>query len=769
MSKVINKIVNKNKNRVQRSYPSMNRNGSSVGLLRSGSTKIGYDDNSDMIDDSNNMNKTISEESPRSVGGSTAEELFNQHRMKNSKLYVSYDAEGSLNSNSHQRGGSTRSSNDGYSNATGSRGSKDKNVNFINEFSEHGDITQEPNSIDYVDADFSNYCDYDENDQQQRRRNSNSKSTALSDYSFSNGSFDDPIQLQYSYKGKQNMNRYRSRSVQRTSENFPTPSDILPPLRAVSAGRSSRKHQENNIAKLDSFESPNSPPIHTSIEEPKRKSKMEKIFQLQEKNQRYKDEFRKVQKDRKALKSEIEQKRIENAALTKEIDKYIMETSLLQQKLTSALQKVDHSELHDRKDKSLILKLQKDLATVQSEYSISNGRVTRLREEVETMKILLIEKDDEIKSLSEDLSDQINNVDALHLEIIELKNNGGTAMDALKEENDRLHIELGETLERASSMVKEREDAIADLLKDNEDLRRMLTEAEGKISLQQDLVSESNDNDKSELTSALEEIAQLREELSVAAAALEEAQDRNVLLEEDVEAWILKKEEMEGEIQRLHDEIEAWQAKTTAAERSMSVVETTAQASAKKVVELENALKEAEVRYNEQLQEQERRHTEALLDQKEKITQQMSATNEMSAPQNPQELMLQKAVADRKAKEAAAKCGGIWNSVKQRVQTGGASNLDSDDKEISAEQKRIKELELINADQEDEINKTKSEMVKLRSTYNDTIYNNKKHIEQLMHEKEMYEAKQQAMEFEMKELRKEIENLQNEGSTVASF
>ena len=251
---------------------------------------------------------------------------------------------------------------------------------------------------------------------------------------------------------------------------------------------------------------------------------------------------------------------------------------------------------------------------------------------------------------------------------------------------------------------------------------------------------------------------------------MEEAQDRNVLLEEDVEAWIVKKEEMEGEIQRLNDEVEAWKTKAAAAERSMNVVEATAKESTKQVAALEVALREAEFQHAEHLQEQERRHTEALLDQKEKITQQMAFTNDTMAPQNPQELMLQKAVADRKAKEAATKGSGLWNSVIQRVQTAGSTS-EVDDKELTTEQRRIQELETINADQSDEINKQKSEMVKLKSTYNDTLYNNKKKIESLEEEREMYRAKQQAMQFELNDLRRELDQLResSSGSTVASF
>jgi chromosome segregation ATPase len=694
-----------------------------------GGTADGTDD-TDISDPCISNKNVASEESPRSVGGNSAEELFNQHRTKNSQLFVSYDGEDSLGCSNVPH---PEKSSGSY--ASGSRGSKERSVGFQQDESEFYDLSQEPSE---GDCDFGNFNEFSEEQQDSFNNSNPSNAKNISLYSDFN--------VSSSFRSNT-----RSRSVQRTLQQDDGKEPLVvvapAPRRSRSTGRSDFRERG---AQLQNFESNNLPTAKISIEEPKRKSKMEKIFQLQEKNQRYKYEFRKVQKDRKAIKVELENKKLEAVALKKEVETSATEISMLKQKLTSALQELDRSDLADRKDKSLMLKLQKDLAMVRSEHNDSIARVARMREELESMKILLEEKDEKIQFLTTELSEQLSVVDGLHLEIIELKQNEGkssVADDEFKEENCRLQTELGETLERASSMVKEREDAIADLLKENEDLKRMLSER-----------GVGGD----ELSSALNEVTHLRDELSIAAAALEEAQDRNVLLEEDVEAWIVKKEEMESEIQRLNDEVEAWQAKTAAAERSMAVVETSAQESAKKAVALGKALTEAEQKYKDHLQEQERRHMDALLDQKEKITQQLMEANEVAQP-NPQELMLQKAVADRKAKDAAAKGSGLWGSVR-RVQG------DAED-ELTADQKRIKELEVINADQEDEIKKTKSEMVKLRSTYNDTMYTNKKRIEQLEQEKSMHEAKQQALECELQSLRKEIANLQemSSGSTVASF
>jgi hypothetical protein len=64
-------------------------------------------------------------------------------------------------------------------------------------------------------------------------------------------------------------------------------------------------------------------------------------------------------------------------------------------------------------------------------------------------------------------------------------------------------------------------------------------------------------------------------------------------------------------------------------------------------------------------------------------------------------MLLQKAAADRKAKQAG-KCGS-WGL--------GWSNAGDAEDELTEEQKRIKDLETVNVDQDIEIKKVKSEMV----------------------------------------------------------
>lgn len=520
--------------------------------------------------------------------------------------------------------------------------------------------------------------------------------------------------------------------------------------RSKSTGRSTRRDQiaasaMRNYKSSSKEESFNNNDDNDSSPK-KRKSKMEKILQLQEKNQRYKDEFRKVQKDRKALKKELEQKKLETAALAKEIDTYMSESSMLKLKLSEALQQLDRTDQDERKDKSAIQKLQKELSAARSDYNAAVSRVARMREEVEVMKVSVARKDEQIKSLTAEVSEQSALVDSLQMELIALKKNhlDKAEYHQLQSENERLNKELGDTLQNASAMVKEREDAIADLLKENDEMKQLVAEQN-----QEQGSVESKSGDCEDAMKA--EIAQLRTELDTAAAALEEAQDRTVLLEEDIEAWIARGSEMEHETERLRDDVEAWQSKAEAAEETIAVVEASARDSAKKVVHLETAMSEAERRHKEQLQEQDRRHKEAMWDLKERTEQRIAEAEKAAKPKcNPQEDALRLAMEKKKAKESANP-GNSWGLISQ---LRGGKSEDSDD--LSDDQKKIKTLERTNAEQAADLEKAKSDLVQLLSTHRDTKYTNEKRIEQLVEENKAYAAKQRAMELELASLRQAV-------------
>lgn len=730
---------------------------------KSGGLKSDYDDDDNDEEPLNDSPRSIMEGPHDSYNINSVEEMFQLHRKRigfsssSAELMAPIGRDGNIGRQPQQppvmRGNSALLA-------------ENNNPFDIIDTKIYDDLTDPPTEGDYDFGSQSFFQSHNNSTGQSSERillQQNVSSTS-NNISNSNDLSDNSIPSSKKNKSKKSSpstSKTRSSSEQRRSKSAQRPSrrktsDLLEAAdavlnksqkvrRAKSTGRAERQTTTSSLHALgnevevgeDDSESPK-----------KRKSKLEKIIELQEKNQRYKDEFRKVQKDRKALKKEVETKKLEVAALTKEIDTQIAESSLLKLKLSEALQQLDRVEQEEEhRDRFATIKLQKELAALKDEYNTAISLVARMREEVESLNQSVARKDEQMQELTDEVSEQTHMIESLHIELDALQRNQArdsqTREQELQAENARLHEEYGITIQRTTDMVKEREEAIADLLKENEDLKRVLEEQNNHNQRE----DESNQTHQ-------EEIDHLRQELDQAAKALEESQDRSVLLEEELEAWIVKGEEMETEIQRLRDDVEAWERKATATEATIAVVEQNVQQEAKRADKAEATLAEVEQKHREQVHENERRYRETILDLKEKAAAKIAEAEKTPGsvpPPNPQEMMLQKAVADRQRKQQAAARGSGWGQVISLVRNSNNEN----EEDISEEQRRIKDLETMNADQEREIEKLKSEIVRMRATYNDTMYMNKKRIEQLEMENDQFAAKQKALELELQQIQQE--------------
>lgn len=502
----------------------------------------------------------------------------------------------------------------------------------------------------------------------------------------------------------------------------------------------------------------------------KRKSKMEKIRQLQSKNELYKTEFKRVQKDRKLLKKEVEAKNMEIDSLTKDIDSHISETSILKLKLSQALQEIHHNQEDQRRDLAMVKTVSRDLSEAKHQLDQALSRVGTLKDDLDDMKEQVRQKDEEIEHFKGEVQNQIKLVQAWEAENIRIRKSAEEAsnddgkLEELQNEKKKLQTELGNTLDRAAAMVKEREDAISDLLKENEEMKRLISA-----------------HDEKSTAADQEVLLHLKAEAETANMELEEAQDRIAMLEEEIEGWIVRTGEMEPEIIRLKDEVEAWQRKANAAEEVVAVVEENAKEKATEATEAQKALAEMEARHRTAIADFEVKHKSIVADAKSKHLSALAdaevkyratlaevearqviesaddesqgsgraSMSDTSDAHSRQAMHLQKAVAARMSKSAAAGSTGWRSAVSGFMKTSEEEDLDEN-------QKRIKELEAMNNDKEEEIRKLKSETVRLSSGYKETIYMNKKKIEQLGSEKEAYVLKTAALERQLAEARGEI-------------
>jgi hypothetical protein len=484
--------------------------------------------------------------------------------------------------------------------------------------------------------------------------------------------------------------------------------------RLMSASRSSL-HVDNASVGGRSKNSKSSKQSKGDADSERRKmSKMEKIEQLQAKNALYKEEYKRVQKDKKHLKKEIETKKLEVSSLSQEIDTYISATTMLKSQLSEALQQLDRNDDGGEGVEEMAM----ELSRTRAELDVAVKRVSDVKAQIESLQTEMTQKENMVELLTEDVAGQ-----AMRLRELEMENehlvanaNDNDRLPEMQYENERLQEELSTTLERASAMVKEREDAIADLLKENDEIKDILAEKESGPSEQEN-----------------EEFIGLGEEINAANAALEETQDRNVVLEEEVENWIQRGGEMGKEVARLQDELDVLERRATTAEQNLEAAKEANERLSKDLEKAHDALAEAEERHQERVAEMAAKHKAALLDMKTRHAEERTkeAMEQAEGVQKTstvdQQSMLLKAVANRKPEDP--KKG--WFAF---------TKTESDD-EMDEDQKRFKGLEMKNAAQEEEIKKLKSELVRSRSTYNEQIYVSKKQIERLDQENQAYASK----------------------------
>lgn len=531
--------------------------------------------------------------------------------------------------------------------------------------------------------------------------------------------------------------------------------------------RKKKKQDRKSSASSSSYYKHNSQSFDADQEdkhtEKPRKSKMEKIRQLQAKNELYKEEFRRVQKDRKQLKLDLETKKSEVKTLQQEVDQHIEQTAILKAKLSEALQKAN-SLGENRFD---LLQFKQERADTRLELEQAGDRLTEATRRIRDLRDTLRDKERDIDHLKQELEEQYSIAETLRADNDRLRQEchqsiftqrsgveDANQINQLEEENNRLNSQLGSTLERAAVMVKEREDAISDLLKENDELKALLNEYNSENRKQQSSVSD-------------EELQQLKKEIKETAKALEASEDRNMLFEEELEAWMKRGNEMEAEIKRMSDQVAKMERALSAAESQAKATEVSARNAREEAAEARALLQEAEHRHHREFSALQSKYNTAQIDvlksqeaaesameRAERAEQravqaerrlaqsesfgasshssrsQEGASNEGNDPQTQQSLMLQQALERKKKLDDSKR-----SSSNLRWPFGGPAE------ELTEEQKRIKEIEEINSNQEEEIKQLKSELVRLKSAYNEAMYINGKRIEQLQKQNTEYEER----------------------------
>ena len=141
----------------------------------------------------------------------------------------------------------------------------------------------------------------------------------------------------------------------------------------------------------------------TSGDGVKRKTKLDKIHELQAKCERYKKEWIEVTKGKKIYRKELEENKKQVASLTKEIDTNLVETATLKKNLSESINNLDRVQNEQRKERTDFSNSAKELAEARIDHAKALNETREHRAELDDLEKKLSEKDTRISILVEDL------------------------------------------------------------------------------------------------------------------------------------------------------------------------------------------------------------------------------------------------------------------------------------------------------------------------------------------------------------------------------
>jgi chromosome segregation ATPase len=179
----------------------------------------------------------------------------------------------------------------------------------------------------------------------------------------------------------------------------------------------------------------------------KKKSKLDKINELQAKYEKYKNEWVQVTKEKNKTKKELNQKKVEVVSLTKEVDTHMAETGILRKGLSEALQKADKLSEEQRLEREGYASTAKELAQARIDYTKSLNEARELRADLDGADAALEEKDRKISSLTQAVESQIGKIDDLEFKL-------DRAEDDIKNIEDEMNAMEDELLLYRSAAAK---------------------------------------------------------------------------------------------------------------------------------------------------------------------------------------------------------------------------------------------------------------------------------------------------------------------------
>jgi hypothetical protein len=149
-----------------------------------------------------------------------------------------------------------------------------------------------------------------------------------------------------------------------------------------------------------------------------RKTKLEKIHELQAKCDRYKKEWSDASQDKRYYRKELDASKLLLVSLTKQLDTNMLETSILQKNLSETLQQLESTREEQREERSEMSNTAKELAQARIDHAKSVNDCRELQAQLDRIQIEMNEKDRQIQSLQEELTSAKGTVDNLEADLL---------------------------------------------------------------------------------------------------------------------------------------------------------------------------------------------------------------------------------------------------------------------------------------------------------------------------------------------------------------
>mmetsp|Transcript_17297 Transcript_17297/g.39783 ORF Transcript_17297/g.39783 Transcript_17297/m.39783 type:complete len:968 (-) Transcript_17297:704-3607(-) len=201
-----------------------------------------------------------------------------------------------------------------------------------------------------------------------------------------------------------------------------------------------------------------------------KKTKLEKIHELQAKCDRYKMELKKMADDRVKYRRKIDDSREEVVSLKKIVEEYEVEFTRLQTKLADVQDELEMTRTEQRTERSELSDAAKELARVNIDYAKSVDEVRSVKAELDIMKETLADREKKVTTFEEELRKCQENVKHFEADVLY----ADEQIDKLESENRHLEIELTAYREAADQESGSNTDGVGN----GDNMRKAKQEAE---------------------------------------------------------------------------------------------------------------------------------------------------------------------------------------------------------------------------------------------------------------------------------------------------